>query len=216
MATPTHASHAVVARRLDELDETTAFSAGSLLAKVWPRPDRRPEDRAEQLLSRGRGYDGPSLQAPTSMLVFDPSDDAERPSVIAHALAFPRTIGFDAGGEPSEMTVLALAMVATDPDRRGEGLGALVVNAVFRLVDKGVYPYSLYQTSFPVQPFYERLGACRVNNPIKNSAWTPASRAATRNDNPFWDDLVMRYPAERGPRSEPWPEGEIDLRGEGY
>jgi len=56
-----------------------------------------------------------------------------------------------------------------------------------------------------VRPFYEKLGAVVVDNRIVNSlADNPAA-------NPFWDEVVMRYPA-----GGDWPSGAIDLRGPGY
>jgi hypothetical protein len=56
-----------------------------------------------------------------------------------------------------------------------------------------------------VRPFYERLGACAVANTFVDSL------AEDPRGNPFWDDVVMRYPPREG-----WPEGEIDLLGPGY
>jgi hypothetical protein len=44
-----------------------------------------------------------------------------------------------------------------------------------------------------------------VTNPIVDSL------AADPSVNPFWDEVVMRYPAVKH-----WPEGEIDLRGPGF
>ena len=78
------------------------------------------------------------------------------------------------------------------------------MRAAFHTVDEGSFPVSLFQTSFGVQAFYEKIGACLVSNPVVNSLGdTPG--------NPFWDDVAMRYPA-----SAEWPEGTIDLRGPGY
>ncbi len=121
--------------------------------------------------------------------------------MIAHAAALPRTIGTSEG----ELTVLGLAHVATDPDERGRKLGQAVVRAAFELVDHGPYSHALFQTSNSVRPFYEKLGAGAVTNRIVNSlADDPAK-------NPFWDEVVMRYPAAKH-----WPTGEIDLRGPGW
>ncbi|MGL4514468.1 MAG: GNAT family N-acetyltransferase [Lacipirellulaceae bacterium] len=184
----------VITRPLPEITPDEALAAGRLLAIAFPRRDQRA--RAEQLLSLGRDYDGPPALAPRMHVV-------DRDGlVVAHALTKPRTI--QAADGP--MTVLALAMVATDPDVRGGGLGKTVVRAAFDLVDKGLHPFCLFQTSFAVEPFYDRLGACRVANRVVNSL-----ADADPAPNPFWDEVVMRYPAGEG-----WPEGTIDLLGPGY
>jgi len=121
--------------------------------------------------------------------------------VIAHAAALPRTIGTSEG----EMTILALAQVATDPEARGRRLGQAVVRQTFDLVDHGPFEHSLFQTSNNVRPFYEKLGCGLVTNRIVNSLGD-GPRAC-----PFWDEVAMRYPAAKA-----WPAGEIDLRGPGY
>lgn len=189
-------SHEVVSRRPCDLTEDEALATGRLLAEVWPKPGRGAHKRAEQLLAIGGGYAGPPEAEPQSHTIRD--GDA----VIAHALTFLRTVRTGEGDRP----VMALAMVAADPSRRGEGLGATIVRAAFERVDAGVFPCSLYQTSHEVRPFYERLGACLVENRIVNSL-----DEADPTGNPFWDDVVMRYPA-----SADWAEGIIDLRGAGY
>jgi len=116
------------------------------------------------------------------------------------------------------MLVAGLAKVCTDSTCRKKGLGATVVRAVFDLVDqKGVAPkeqqevrqkdfrFALFQTTCEVQPFYEKLGACTVDNPVVNS------QSDNPKDSPFWNGVVMRYPASEG-----WPTEEIDLQGPGY
>ena len=103
------------------------------------------------------------------------------------------------------MTIVALAQVCTDPAERGRKLGQAVVRAVFDLVDHGPFPHSLFQTSHQVRPFYDKLGAGLVTNPIFNSLGDDPDK------NPFWDEVAMRYPAAKH-----WPEGEIDLRGPGW
>ncbi len=84
-------------------------------------------------------------------------------------------------------------------------MGALVVRLVFDLVDQGAFAFSLFQTTPEVRPFYERLGAAVIDNPIVNSL------ADDVHESPFWDRVIMRYPSGLG-----WPVGEIDLRGPGY
>ena len=175
------------------LSEADARPIAELLVKVFAR--RTLEERLEQLVNQWRDWRGPEAEFPRSVII------REDGGVIAHAAALPRTIGTSQG----EMTVLALAQVASDPALRGRGLGQAVVRAAFDAVDHGPFLHSLFQTSHNVQPFYEKLGACVVTNRIFNSlAEDPAA-------NPFWDAVVMRYPA-----AKPWPSGEIDLRGPGY
>lgn len=175
------------------LTETEARPIAELLFKVFPR--RPLEERLALFISQWRHHAGPEKFYPRSIIIRDGS------RVIAHAAAAARTIVTTEG----ELTVAALAHVATDPDYRGQKLGQTVVRAVFDLVDHGPYEHALFQTSNSVQPFYEQLGAGRVANPIINSlADDPAA-------NPFWDDIVMRYPIAKH-----WPVGEIDLRGPGW
>lgn len=100
---------------------------------------------------------------------------------------------------------MALAGVCVDPAVRGTGLGRAVVEAAFALVDGGVFPFALFQAPERVRSFYEKLGACPVENRIVNSLAGEPAR------NPFRDEVVMRCPA-----SAPWPEGKIDLLGPGY
>ena len=175
------------------LTEAEARPVAELLVKVFPR--RPLEDRLALFISQWRDYDGPEDFYPRSMIIRDGS------RVVAHAAAPPRTIGTSEG----DFKVAALALVATDPEYRGQRLGQAVVRAVFDLVDHGPFEYSLFQTSHKVCPFYENLGAGPVTNTFVNSL------ADDPQANPFWDEVVMRYPAAKH-----WPAGEIDLRGPGW
>jgi predicted N-acetyltransferase YhbS len=147
------------------------------------------------MLEMGQGYTGPEEQAPGSYLIRDQGH------VIAHAAIIPREIGTTSG----TCVIAGLARVCTAPAARGRGLGEQVVRAVFEVVDRGAFAFSLFQTTPPVQAFYERLGACLVHNTIINSL------DPDRHVSPFWDPVVMRYPSHGD-----WPAGEIDLRGPGY
>jgi len=182
--------------RLTEIREDDALAIGRMLASVWPKPDRGPVERAEQLKRVGVDYSGPASQAPVSFVVWE--DD----QAMAHSMTFARKVATPAG----EMTVMALAMVAADPVCRGKGYGAAVAKASFARVDAGDFAFSLFQTSHQVRPFYERLGCQLVENRIVNSLSEVDPEA-----NPFWDDVVMRYPA-----AGEWPGGDIDLLGKGY
>jgi predicted N-acetyltransferase YhbS len=177
------------------LSPADARAIAQLLIRVWPKPNKTVEIRQQQLLQMSRDYQGSDEQAPRSFVV------REAGRVIAHAAIITRTIGTTQG----DLTIAGLARVCSDPDLRGHGLGALVVRPIFALVDEGVFPFSLYQTSHQVRPFYEKLGAATIDNPIVNSL------AEDKHSSPFWDSVIMRYPDGPG-----WPAGEIDLRGPGY
>jgi GNAT superfamily N-acetyltransferase len=166
---------------------------GELLAAVWPR--LTAAERAENLLALGRGYQGPDAQAPRSFVFFEDG------KLLAHAAIIPRTIGTTDGF----MTIGGLARVCTDQQARGRGLGELIARAAFSAVDSGDFLFALFQTNRQVRPFYEKLGAVVVDNPIVNSL------ADNPTANPFWDEVVMRYPADAD-----WPTGTIDLRGPVY
>ncbi len=172
-----------------------AQAIGELIAQVWPKPHLTAADRAEQQLELAREYRGRAGQAPRSLVVI------EEGRVIAHAAMLPREIRTTQG----ELLIGGLARVCTDAALRGRGLGELVVRAAFGLVDAGDFPFALFQTNHIVRGFYERLGAVTVLNPIINSL------ADGPKTNPFWDEVVMRYPGGDG-----GPSGTIDLRGPGF
>lgn len=172
-----------------------ARAIGELIAQVWPKPNLTAADRAAQQLAIGRQYRGPADQAPRAFVV------VEDGRVVAHAAILARTVGTTAG----DRTIAGLSRVCSDPSLRGRGLGDLVTRAALEVVDGGDFPFVLFQASERVRPFYEKLGAVAVENPIVNSlADDPTAKA-------FWDDVVMRYPG-----GGDWPTGTIDLRGPGY
>lgn len=175
--------------------QADARAIGELLATVWPNPEKPAEYRTQQLLALADDFAGPDSQAPRSFVV------REDNRVIAHAGIISRVIGTATGN----LTIAGLARVCTAPNQRGRGLGEAVVKPAFALVDEGDFPFSLFQTSPQVRPFYEKLGACVVENEIINSLGDDL------HVSPFWDRIVMRYP-----RTGAWPEGQIDLRGPGY
>ena len=177
------------------LSAADARAIAELVVKTWPKPGRTVEVRMEQLWANGRDYVGNDAQAPRNFIVRDGDH------VVAHATFVTRTIGTSEG----ELTVAGLARVCSDPNSRGQGLGRLVVEPVFGLVDDGSFPFSLFQTSPEVRPFYEKLGCCVVENPIVNSL------GENPEECPFWDRVVMRYP-----KNAKWPDGKIDLLGPGY
>ena len=177
------------------LSEAVARSIAELVVRVWPKPGVTVDLRQERVLELRRSSPGSPEQGSRCFVIWDDGQ------VIATSALVSRTIGTSAG----DMTIAGLARVCTDPDRRGLGLGKRIVRPVFDLVDQQVFPFSLFQTSTEVSPFYETMGCCKVDNPIINSL------AEDLHESPFWDRVVKRYPDGPG-----WPEGEIDLRGPGY
>jgi predicted N-acetyltransferase YhbS len=174
------------------LDEAEAL--GKFIAEVWPKPNVTALDRARQVYSLGRQF-GPYDQTPLSFVV------RQHDRVVAHAAMLPRRIRTETG----ELVIGGLSRVGSDPALRGQGLGELVVRTALGTVDRGIYPFALFQTNRRVQPFYEKLGAVVATNRVVNS------RAKDPKAPAFWDEVVMRYPSEGG-----WPAGEIDLLGAGW
>ncbi|MEM6798422.1 MAG: GNAT family N-acetyltransferase [Planctomycetota bacterium] len=178
-----------------ELTDEQALAIGALMASTWPKPEKDAAYRAASLIRKGiEKPRRPELASRSFFLC-----DGDR--VVAHAAMQPRELATEAG----PLWVLGLGAVCTDGERRGEGLGARIVEAALAMVDDGLAPFSLFQTSHAVRPFYEKLGCCLVENRIINS------EADDPEANPFWDEVAMRYPAGPG-----WPDGVIDLRGPGY
>lgn len=180
---------------LRNVSEPDARAMAELLVAIWPKPGRTVETFVADILSRWRDYPGPEEQHPRAFLV------REAGRLIAQASAYPRTIGTMDG----DITILALARVCTDPAVRGRKLGQAVAQAAFELVDRGQFPFALFQTRDTVRAFYEKLGAVAVDNRFVNSS------AEDLTANPWWEPAIMRYPAEGS-----WPEGEIDLKGPGW
>lgn len=177
------------------IGEADSRAIAELVVAIWPKPDRTVDSFTADILTQWKDYDGPEAQYPRSLLI------REGGRVVAHSSAYPRTIGTAKG----DIAILALARVCTHPAVRGRKLGDAVVRATFELVDHGPFPYSLFQTTPDVRPFYERLGAIAIDNTFVNSL------AADPKANPFWAEVPMRYPA-----AGDWPKGEIDLCGPGW
>lgn len=104
----------------------------------------------------------------------------------------------------SDLDVLTLAGVFCAPPLRGRGLGKTVIlDAFSRLKEEGL-SHCLFQAG-DSRGLYEKLGATVVHNRfVDRTAQDPEA-------NPWFEDWVMRYPAE-----SPWPDGVIDLNGSGY
>jgi predicted GNAT family N-acyltransferase len=186
--------------KIETIDRRTingadARAIAELVVKIWPKIGRTVDSFTADLLTQWKDYDGPENQHPRSFLI------REGGRIVAHASIYPRTVSTANG----ELTVLALARVCTDPSVRGRKLGDAVVRKSFELVDIGGFPFSLFQTTPDVKAFYERLGAVAIHNTFVNSL------ADDPKANPFWAEVLMRYPATGN-----WPAGEIDLRGPGW
>jgi predicted N-acetyltransferase YhbS len=172
-----------------------ARAIGELVARVWPKPGVDAEGRAQQMIALGRQYAESASPPPRSFVVLNQG------RVVAHAALLPRR----AATLDGPLLVGGLARVCSDPALRGQGLGELVARAALAPVDAGEFQFALFQTNSRVRPFYEKLGAVTVDNDVVNSLAADPTAPA------FWDEVVMRYPANR-----PWPKGEIDLLGPGF
>ena len=175
--------------------EPQAREIAELLVAIWPRPGRTVETRTAEILGQWKNYQGPAAEYPRSFMV------REGGRIIAHSQADARTIRTTAG----EIKILALCRVCTDPIVRGQKLGRAMVEAAFKLVDDGTYPFALFQTKDTVRPFYEKLGSVVATNRFFNS------HAADPAAIPWWDPVIMRYPS-----TGDWPTGDIDINGPGW
>lgn len=180
---------------LASISPAEALRVGELIARVWPKVGRDAEFRAQQLIGVGQVYQGPADWAPCSVIVSGGTE------VVGHAMTEVRSLGTTMGDLPA----LALSKVCAAPELRGAGIGLIAVRAAFEPVDAGRLAFALFQTSSAVRPFYEKLGACVMDQVVINSL------AADPEASPFWDEVVMRYPSHGD-----WPPGVIDLRGPGY
>ncbi len=156
---------------------------------IWPEQDKTVDQLVAELMEHAG-----QLEAARRLVVW------ESDRVIAHARTFVRTIH----GDCRSLNVLALATVCTDPAWRGRGLGAAIVQRAFTQLNPNRLPVSLFQTGVP--DFYIKLGGRIVDNRFVNSR-----DADKGQNNPWWDDQVMIYPAQFD-----WPAGTIDLNGPGY
>lgn len=180
-----------IRHRVCDLSPDQLRALCALYDRIWPVATGELVSRADDV-GAGWGREGREVFAVW-----------ERGGPIATAMYFPREIMTSSGA----LRVLALAGVCTAPEFRGRGLGAAVVRAVFAQVDAGSFGVALFQTAVP--SFYAKLGARAVENAFVNSRHRPGDRGSAGH--PWWDPNVMIYPA-----AFCWPEGEIDLLGEGF
>lgn len=165
-----------------------------LTNSIWPKPEKTESQLVQDLLQQAQLPDSPIASRGSRFVIW------ENECVVAHAHVFVRRIS----ASPTEMDVLALAGVCTDPALRGHGMGTAVVRRSFEKLTELDLDVCLFQTG--VVPFYEKLGARPVENRFANR-----QNASDPTANPWWDKAVMIYPADAD-----WPEGEIDLGGAGY
>ena len=167
----------------------------ALSQRIWPRGDS-PEDEVRAEAEKARSFAGPADRAPMCYAI------VENDEPIAITYTFARQIQTTSG----RMTIMALAGVAVGEAHRGKGLGKQIVKAAFERVDKGVFPFTIFQTEPHNKSFYERLGCVSVDNKVVNSL-----SETDKDASPFWDEIILRYPA-----AGDWPGGVIDLLGPGY
>lgn len=172
------------------VDDATRHRCAVLWNRVWPEDFSGPVEvrraRMEAIYS--------TLLEHQLHLAF------EGDALMAVARTFRHTVGvIDADGE-TDLDLIALASVCSDPGRRGEGWGDAVTAAAFDRVDSDGLA-CLYQT--PVPQFYERFGSRQIENQIITSL---------PDAEPFHDPWVMVHPADAH-----WPDGAtIDLRASGW
>lgn len=181
------AAHSVGRSPACSLGEAEIRQIVQLEQRVWPE-----EATVDELVARYR-------QASRERRDRQEFRVLEADRLLAHAECFVRRM---TSGERA-FEVGCLAGVCVLPERRGDGLGAAVVRAVFDTVDAAAFDVVLFQTQVPA--FYRRLGARPVDNRFTNG------HAEAPDANPWWDDHVMIFPGEAD-----WPDGPIDLAGPGY
>ena len=154
---------------------------------VWPSNDDL-KTLSEKFLDRN--YSRPDRQTIVAW---------EDETLVAHAEVFSREIEC----EGKQFKIGCLSSVCVSPERRKQDFGKAVVQEAFSLIDGGEYQVFLFQTTVP--DFYQKLGARLVKNKFINKRSTDPFK------NPWRDASIMIYPSIYD-----WPEGVIDLNGEGY
>ncbi len=180
----------IVKIKSSELTEEQWLGFGSLVNEAFPKEGVSDQQRVDSARQKVKGDE-------VFVLVF--SEDNSKEDVVASAVCFKRRIITSCG----ELDILALASVAVRKSMRGQGLGVKVVRECFGRVDSGEFPVALFQTN--VAGFYTKLGARCIQNRVINSL------GEDKDANPFWGENLMIYPA-----GYKWPDGVIDLLGEGY
>jgi predicted GNAT family N-acyltransferase len=163
----------------------------SLINNEWPNHEKTIVERVADIM---KNVSSVKNKGCTRFTVWDGKN------CVAHASIFSRKIF----APSSELIVRGLGDVCVSPNRRGEGLGRLIVSSVFKVIDKNDSQPTLFQTAIP--EFYEKLGAKKILNKFYNS-----KNHLNVNSNPFWDENIMIYPSGFN-----FPDGYIDLNGNGF
>jgi len=197
--------------KMASLSDQEVLACSTLWAKVFAKPGRTAESVAEErrreALEEGERHE-------VWHIVWAPGSSQEHRGriskadkvAVAAARTFERRVKL---GDGIQVTVLALAHVACDPDSRGMGLGTRLVDAALSW-GKGNdrLALALFQTSVP--QFYGKMGGMEITHEIINSTGN-GSDAKRRSG--FWDPHIMVYPASAAVSLPPGP---IDLLGPGY
>ena len=163
----------------------------ALKEKTWP-PDTQPQRPPS------RSPIEPGWPKNQKARLFRIRDEQ---ALVAVAKTFPREVALPNG----RAVVMALTQVVCVEEYRGQGFGKAVVRAAFERVDRGDFPCAIFQCSDKNKPFYEKLGAGELLNPVINSLSDDPGVC------PFWDDRIMVYPA-----GFEVDEGQIDTLGPGW
>ncbi len=178
----------------NELTRPTAAEIVDLMNSVWPSPEKTAAELIRQTMEAAQKADDSVESQKTRYIVWDGG------RVVAHARTFVRSIAFEGG----QLDVLALANVCTAHDCRGLGLGKAVVSRALKKREQLGLSVCLFQTG--VVGFYKKFGGRQVDNRFINSR-----NREDPQSNPWWDEAVMIVPA-----GAKWPDGTIDLGGDGY
>lgn len=179
----------ILIKKEEEIEPKEILEIQRLIKATWPEPARRILSEDELIQDFEQRTPGK-----TAYLLYVQND------LKAYAESSVRQIQTAHG----PMHILALGAVCVEHAERGKGLGALIVKQVFERIPLDEAAVCLFQTGVPV--FYEKLDCRIVENQFINSL-----DPNQPDKNPFWDDHVMIYP-----KSFPWPNGKIDLKGKGF
>ncbi len=131
------------------------------------------------------------------------ADEAGRP--VAHLGLERRTVGVDG----RDVLVAGVGDVAVDPARQGQGLGALLMQALDEQLrgQRGLFAadFGFVQCAEPVAGFYRSTGWSPVSNLVRLVAI--ADQRSVREGH--WPTLIR--PGRRA--LDEWPDGLVDLRG---
>ena len=160
----------------------------SLMNLTWP-----DDDTEKSVDEKVAGF----YEDPSEKICYCLYQDKE---LVGYAESIPLTIKI----ENNWLAVLGLGGLNVHPDWRRQGFGRVIVEAVFKRIDTGEYPFCLFQTGIP--HFYEKLGCRLIENKFVNS-----NDPVDPSRSPFWDDYAMIYPATAA-----WPSGTVDLLRKGF